>query len=61
MKTVDRKRHILKTTSSSYCGVDLKGYSFMVYTPQKGDKIRKLLKERVCKNCLLFYMVRKNK
>ena len=61
MRTVDRKRHILKTTTRSYCGVDLTGYSFMVYTPQKGDKIRKLLKERVCKNCLLFYLTSKDK
>lgn len=56
MRTVDRKRHILKTTDKSYCGVSMKGYSFMIYTPTKGDKIRKLIKERVCANCIAYYL-----
>lgn len=55
MKKQDKKRHIpsKKNPDVSACGISLE-WEHLTYSPKKTDRVRDMIKNRVCFRCILF-------
>lgn len=51
----DKKRHIpsKKNSKRAACGVELE-WDHLIYNPHKKDKVRDMIKNRVCWKCIVW-------